>query len=71
MDQNAKRNLLAIGLGAAGTFGFYFLIEAYLDWFSLPWWAYLIFWLVISGSTHGQLLQDDANQKIVDSKDPE
>jgi hypothetical protein len=51
---------------AAGTLLFWFVIEAWLDWGSLPWWLYLILWLIISGSTHSKLLQDDANQKIVD-----
>ncbi len=66
MGNNEKRTFLALGLGAAGTLIIWFLLEVYLDLFSIAWWLYLMLWLVITASTHGQLLQDDANQKIVD-----
>ena len=70
-DDNEKRTFLALGLVAASTLIISLLFEVYLDWFSIAWWVYPILWLAITGVAHGQLLEDDANQKIVDGQDPE
>lgn len=60
--KSEQLSIIAFAIAAAVTTGLYWFLP------SLPWWAYLLVFLISIGAGYSQLLKDAANESIVDRR---
>lgn len=58
MKTTDKYFLVAIAIGAAAAGGTYWF------WPALPWWSYLVVWLVVCALTWRQMINDKAAENV-------
>ena len=70
MDNKNKRLFKSFAVATVVTIVLYWFIEVYIARFSIPWWAYLIGWMIFLGYFSKGFEEDDVRTKILDEEDP-